>query len=269
MSPKISKLAVVDPQAEIANDVEIGPFCVIGPKVKIGRGTKLYNNVTILGDVTIGEDNLISPNAVLGGHPQDISYKGTETKVVVGDRNVMRECVTVNRASEKEEGVTRVGSDCYLMGNVHVAHDCSVADNVIIGHGSMLGGHVHIDHHANLSGSVTVLPFVSVGCYTFVGGGSRAQQDIAPYLLADGTPARPRCINVVALKRNDFQAASIDTINEVYRLIYRAKVGIENARELMKAKGSLSPDVEHFLQQIEYSRAGRHGRCRPIQRKAA
>ncbi len=269
MSPKISKLAVIDSKAEIGDDVEIGPFCVIGPKAKIGRGTKLYNNVTILGDVTIGEDNLISPNAVLGGHPQDISYKGTETKVIIGDRNVLRECVTVNRASEKEEGITRVGSDCYFMGNVHVAHDCTVGDNVIIGHGSMLGGHVHIDHHANLSGAVTVLPFVSIGCYTFLGGASRAQQDVAPYLLADGTPARPRCINIVALKRNDFQRPAIEKINEAYRLIYRAKVGLENVRELMQAKGPLSPEVEHFLQQIEQSRAGRHGRCRQMQRKAA
>lgn len=269
MSPKISKLAVIDSKAQIGEDVEIGPFCVIGPKAKIGRGTKLYNNVTILGDVTIGEDNLISPNAVIGGHPQDISYKGTETKVIIGDRNVLREGITVNRASEKEEGITRVGSDCYFMGNVHIAHDCTISDNVIIGHGTMLGGHVHIDHHANLSGAVTVLPFVSVGCYTFLGGASRAQQDVAPYLLADGTPARPRCINVVALKRNNFQKSAIDKINEAYRLIYRAKVGLENARELMQAKGALSPEVEHFLQQIEQSRAGRHGRWRQNQRKAA
>ena len=269
MSPKISKLAVVDPKAEIGDDVEIGPFCVIGPKAKIGRGTKLYNNVTILGDVTIGEDNLISPNAVLGGHPQDLSYKGTETKVVIGDRNVLRECVTVNRASEKEEGYTRVGNDCYFMGNVHVAHDCTVSDNVIIGHGTMLGGHVHVDHHANLSGSVAVTPFVTIGSYTFIGGSSRAQQDIAPYMLADGTPARPRCINVVALKRNNFSPAAIETINEVYRLIYRAKVGLENARELMSSKGRLSPEVEHFLERIEHSRTGRHGRCRQQQRKAA
>ena len=269
MSPKISKLAVVDPKAEIGLDVEIGPFCVIGPKAKIGRGTKLYNNVTVMGDVEIGEDNLISPGTVLGGHPQDLSYKGTETKVVIGDRNVLRECVTVNRASEKEIGYTRVGSDCYLMGNVHVAHDCSVADNVIIGHGSMLGGHVHVDHHANLSGSVAVTPFVSIGSYTFIGGASRAQQDIAPYMLADGTPARPRCINVVALRRNNFSKEAIDTISEVYRLIYRAKVGLENAKELMQSKGTYSDEVDHFLQRIEHSRSGRHGRRRQQQRKAA
>jgi len=114
-----------------------------------------------------------------------------------------------------------------------------------------------------------ITPFVSVGCYAFVGGASRAQQDVAPYILADGTPARPRCINVVALKRNDFDPTIIETINEAYRLIYRSKVGLDNARELMTAKGSLTTEVEHFLQQIEQSRTGRHGRCRPQQRKAA
>ena len=122
----------------LAPGVEIGPFCVIGPKAKIGRNTKLINNVTILGDVTLGEDNIVSPGAVLGGAPQDISYRGTETKVVIGDRNVIRECVTINRATVKEDHYTRVGSDCYFMGNVHIAHDCVIGDRVIIGHGSML-----------------------------------------------------------------------------------------------------------------------------------
>ena len=113
MSPKISNLAVVDPRAQIADDVEIGHFCVVGPKAKIGRGTVLMNNVTIDGDVEIGEDNVISPNAVIGGAPQDTSYRGDETKVVIGDRNIIRECVTINRGTVKEDGYTRVGS-CLL-----------------------------------------------------------------------------------------------------------------------------------------------------------
>ena len=268
-APVISKLAVVERGAEIANDVEIGPFCVIGSKAKIGRGTKLMNNVSVLGDVSIGEYNLISPNAVLGGHPQDTSYRGTETKVVIGDRNIIRECVTVNRASEKEDGFTRVGSDCYFMGNVHIAHDCRVGDKVIIGHGSMLGGHVHVDHHATLSGSVAVTHYGAIGSYTFVGGASRVLQDIAPYMLADGNPARPRCINIVALKRNDFEQHVIDAIDEAYRLLYRARVGLDNAREIMKSKGLLLPDIEHLFEKLSVSQSGRHGRGREKRRKAA
>ncbi len=269
MSHKISNLAVIDRRAEIAEDVEIGPFCVVGPKATIGRGTKLYNNVTILGDVTIGEDNLISPNAVIGGHPQDLSYRGTETKVIIGDRNVIRECVTINRASEKEEGFTQVGSDCYFMGNVHVAHDCVVGDRVIIGHGSMLGGHVHVDHHATLSGSVAVTHYGAVGSYTFVGASSRVLQDIAPYMLADGNPARPRCINIVALKRNNFAPKVINALNEAYRLMYRARVGLDAARELLASRDELIPDIQHLFESIEYSQAGRHGRGREQRRKAA
>lgn len=267
--PVISPLAVVDPAAQIEGGTEIGPFCVIGPKAKIGRGTKLHNNVTILGDVEIGQDNLISPNAVIGGDPQDLSYRGTETKVVIGDRNVIRECVTINRASEKEDGYTRVGNDCYFMGNVHVAHDCAVGNNVIIGHGSMLGGHVHVDHHATLSGGVAVTHYGAVGCYTFVGASSRVLQDIAPYMLADGNPARPRCINIVALKRNNFAPNIVTALNEAYRLLYRARVGLDNAREILSARGELIPDIQHLFDTIAVSQSGRHGRGREQRRKAA
>lgn len=269
IAPKVSNLACVDPKAELASGVEIGPFCVIGPKAKIGRNTKLINNVTILGDVTLGEDNVVSPGAVLGGAPQDLSYRGTETKVVIGDRNVIRECVTVNRATEKEDGFTRVGNDCYFMGNVHIAHDCKIADRVIIGHGSMLGGHVHVDHHATLSGSVAVTHYGSIGCYTFLSAAARVLQDIAPYMLADGHPARARCINIVALRRNNFDQNVIDSINEAYRLMYRARVGLSNCEEILTAKGPLLPEIQHFLEQVAKSQAGRHGRGRELRRKAA
>ena len=242
---------------------------MIGPKAKIGRNTKLTNSVTILGDVTLGEDNLVSPGAVLGGEPQDLSYRGTNTKVVIGDRNVIRECVTVNRATEKEDGYTRVGSDCYLMGNVHIAHDCRIGDRVIIGHGSMLGGHVHVDHHATLSGGTGITHYAAIGCYAFVGAASRVLQDIAPYMLADGSPARARCINIVALRRNDFDQQVIDAINEAYRLMYRARVGLANCEEILESKGHLLPEIRHFLDNVATSQAGRHGRGRELRRKAA
>jgi UDP-N-acetylglucosamine acyltransferase len=266
---KVSNLACVDPKAELGPGVEIGPFCVIGPDAKIGQNTKLANNVTILGDVSLGEDNVVSPGAVLGGEPQDISYRGTKTKVVIGDRNVIRECVTVNRASEKEDGYTRVGSDCYLMGNVHIAHDCKIGDRVIIGHGTMLGGHVHVDHHATLSGAIGVVHYAAIGCYTFVGAASRVVQDIAPFMLADGSPARARCINIVALRRNNFEQNVIDAINEAYRLMYRARVGLANCEEILETKGHLIPEIRHFLDSVAISQSGRHGRGRELRRKAA
>ena len=223
----------------------------------------------MLGDVTLGDNNIVSPGAVLGGAPQDVSYKGSETKVVIGDRNVIRECVTINRATEKEDGYTRVGSDCYLMGNVHVAHDCKIGDHVIIGHGSMLGGHVHVEHHATLSGSVAVTHYAAIGCYTFTGAASRVLQDVSPYMLADGSPARPRCVNIVALRRNNFSKEVIDAINEAYRLMYRARVGLPNCEEILRSKGKLLPEVQHLLDAIDYSQNGRHGRGREQTRKAA
>jgi UDP-N-acetylglucosamine acyltransferase len=269
LPPKISKLSDVHPSAEIGEDVEIGPFCVVGPHVKIGRGTRLVNNVSILGHVTLGEDNRIWPSTVIGGEPQDISYRGTATQVVIGDRNIIRECVTINRASEKEDGITRVGSDCYFMACAHVAHDCNVGDKVIIGQGSMLGGHVHIHRNVTLSGSVAVTHFGSVGAYAFVGAKSRVMQDIAPFMLAEGNPARPRCVNIVALKRNDFQRPVIDALNEVYRLLYRGRVGMEKANEIMREKCETIPDIRYFFEFVATSQAGRHGRGREQRRNAA
>ena len=269
-APQISNLASVDPNAQIGDDCEIGPFCVIGPDVKIGRGTILQNNVSVHGHVSIGEDNRISTGAVIGGEPQDISYKGSPTKVIVGDRNIIRENVTINRASEKEEGLTQVGSDCYLMACSHVAHDCIVGDSVVLGQGSMLGGHVHVHHHATISGCVAVVHYVSVGSYIFLGGSSRALQDIPPFMLCDGNPARPRCINIVGLKRNNFSKEVIQAIDEAFRLLYRSRVGLDNAIEILQNKGMMLPELEYCLDFVRTSQSGRHGRGREKNtRKAA
>ena len=140
------------------SDVEIGPFCVIGPNVRIGRGTRLENNVTLMGHVTLGQHNHLWPGVVIGGEPQDISYRGSDTQVVIGDHNVIRECVTINRAIEKEDGVTTVGSHNFLMACCHVAHDCRLGNHIVIANGTLLGGHVHVHDHASLSGAVARAP---------------------------------------------------------------------------------------------------------------
>ena len=262
-------MSVVDPSCEIGPGVEIGPFCVIGPNVKIGAGTVLQNNITIAGRVTIGENNRIFPGVVIGGEPQDISYRGTETEVIVGDHNVIRECVTINRASEKEDGVTRVGSNGYFMGCVHIAHDCKVGDNVVMANGSMLGGHVHVDDRVTISGNVAVTHYASIGAYSFVGGSSRVLQDIPPYMLADGNPARPRCVNIVALKRNNFPSSDIRFLTEAYRLLFRSRVGLENANEILRNKVGECDAIDHLLTCIKFQQEGRHGRGREKRRNAA
>ena len=184
----LPKTCSIDPRAEIDDEVEIGPFCVIGPKARIGRGTRLENNVTLMGNVTIGCYNHIFPNAVIGGEPQDISYTGSDTKVVIGDHNIIRECVTINRASEKEEGVTRIGDHNFLMACCHVAHDCQLGNHIIIANGTLLAGHVHVHDYASLSGAVAVHHFATIGSYSFVAGLSAVRHDVPPYMLVEGFP---------------------------------------------------------------------------------
>lgn len=269
MASSIASNAWVDPRAEIEEDVEIGPFCIVGPEAKIARGTRLINSVTLMGAVTIGEDNVIYPNCVIGGEPQDISYGGSNTRVEIGNGNLIREGVTINRATEKEDGVTRIGDHNFLMANSHVAHDCKLGDHIIIANGTLLGGHVHVHSHASLSGGVAVHHYSTIGSFSFVGGLSRVLHDVPPYMLCEGAPARPRCINIVALKRKNFTAATIDTLAEAHRLLYRAKVGLGPAREVLRGAGSINPQVELLLSFVEGQQQGRHGRGRELRRAAA
>jgi len=268
MTTTVAQLASVDPQAEIDEDVYIGPFCVIGPDVRIKSGTRLENNVTLMGRVTLGHDNHLFPGVVVGAHPQDVSYEGSDTQVVIGDHNVLRECVTVNRATEKEDGITSLGDHNFLMACAHVAHDCRIGSFVTIANSVLLGGHVHIHDHAGLSGAVGVHHFASIGSYSFVGGMSRVLHDVPPYMLVEGHPARSRCINVVALKRSNFSPESIQSLAEAHRLIYRAKVGLDHAREILRGNDQLLPPVNELLSFVQNQQEGRHGRSRERRRAA-
>ena len=268
MAIEVAENAVVDSRASLADGVSIGPFCVIGPHARIGRGTRLENNVTLMGRVTLGERNHVFPGAVIGAEPQDLSYSGTDTQVVIGDQNVFREGVTVNRASAKEEWITSIGDNCYFMAGSHVAHDCRIGNHNVIANGVMLSGHVRIENNATISGGAGVHQFATVGSYSFVSGLSRALHDVPPYMLVEGSPARPRCINIVALKRNDFEASTINALAEAHRLIYRAKVGLDHAREILRNNGRLVPAVNHLLSFIQTQQEGRHGRSRERRRAA-
>jgi len=268
MATIIAHTAVVDPRAELDEDVRVGHHCVIGPYVRVGRGTRLENNVTLTGNTTIGRNNHLFQGVVIGAEPQDLSYQGSPTQVIVGDGNVFRESVTVNRATEKEDGITSIGNNCYLMTCSHVAHDCKVGDRVIMANNVMLGGHVHVQNDATLSGGVAVHHFASIGCYSFVSGLSRVLHDVPPYMLAEGFPARPRTINVVALKRKNFSSEAIKTLMEAYRLLYRSRVGMEHAREILSGSRPLLPELTVLFEFIQDSQGGRHGRGRD-RRKAA
>ena len=262
MATLIADTACVDPRAEVADDVEIGPYCVVGPDVRIGRGTRLIAHVCLLGVTSLGEGNLLNPFCVIGGDPQDLSYKGTPTRVEIGDHNIIREGVTINRATEKEDGVTRLGSHNFLMATVHVAHDCKLGDRITIANGTMLGGHVHVESFAGISGGVAIHHYVSVGGYSFVGGQSRINHDVPPFMLVDGNPSKVRCINVVGLKRNGIDAAGIDSLHEAHRLLYRAKMSLRHAREILDSHGNQSPEVARLLDFVQGQHEGKHGRGR-------
>ena len=268
MAARIAETAAIDSTAEIDDDVEIGPFTVIGPHARIKSGTRLLNSVTIMGNVTIGHDNVIYPNVVIGGEPQDVSYAGSDTQVVIGDGNIIREGVTINRGSEKEDGITRLGDKNFLMACCHIAHDCKLGDHIIIANGTLLGGHVHIEDYASLSGAVAVHHFTTIGSYSFVGGLSRVLHDVPPFMLCEGHPARPRCINVVALKRNDFTTETVYCLSEAHRLLYRAKVGLDHAREILRSNNKLVPAVNELLSFIQVQQEGKHGRSRERRRAA-
>ena len=221
-----------------------------------------------MGHVTLGQYNHVYPGAVIGGEPQDLSYRGSATRVEIGDHNIIREGVTINRGTEKEDGVTLIGSHNFLMACCHVAHDCKLGSHIVIANGSLLGGHVHVHDHASLSGAVVVHHFGTIGSYSFVSGLSRVLHDVPPFMLVEGHPSRPRCINVVALKRNDFSPETIECLAEAHRLIYRAKVGLDHAREILRSNEQLVPQVNQLLDFVQLQQEGKHGRARERRRAA-
>jgi len=262
MATLIADTACIDSRVELDDDVEVGPYCVIGPDVKIGRGTRLIAHVCIQGPTKLGERNVIHPFAVIGGEPQDVSFRGSPTRVEIGDQNVIREGVTIHRGSEKEQGVTRIGSNNLLMVNVHVAHDCVLDDKVIIANNTILGGHGHVESYGTISGGVGIHPFVTVGSYGYVGALSRIYHDVPRFMIVDGNPSKVRCINVVGLRRNGIGAEAIAGLHEAHRLIYRAHMTAGHAGEILEAHGHLCTEVRSLLEFIETQHLGKHGRAR-------
>lgn len=259
----------IDPRASIAGDVQIGPYCTVGPDVTIGAGTRLVGHVTLLGKVSIGKGNVLYPGVVVGGDPQDRTFRGGDTQVTIGDHNVIRESVTIHRSSGPQNGATIVGSNCYLMACSHVGHDGRLGNNVVLVNGVLLGARVHVGDHATLSGGAIVHPRTTIGEYSFVSGLSRVRFDVPPYLLVDTDAAEPKGVNTVALRRAAFPAEIIAALAEAHRLLYRDKAGLDNARETLRRQGQLVPQVNHLLSFVELQHEGRHGRAREGLRNAA
>lgn len=220
MSAKVHAMAVVDPSVELGEDVEIGPGCVIGPNVKLGPRTRLIAHVFIESHTELGEDNTVFPFAGLGGTPQDLSYKGEPTRLVIGNRNVIREHATLARGTVRGRSVTTIGNDCLIMGNCHVAHDCDVGNNVIMAQTATIGGHVQVGDFAFLSGLSGVHQHGRVGRYAFVGASALMTTDLIPFGLAIGNHAHLSGLNVVGLKRRGFTREQIHDLRAAYRLLF-------------------------------------------------
>lgn len=226
----IHSSAIINPQAELDSNVKVGPNVVIGADVKIGANTTIGANAVISGPIEIGTDNQIFPGAALGLDPQDLKYKGAKTWVKIGDRNIIREFVTINRATGEGEE-TIVGNDNLLMAYVHVAHNCVIKDRVVIANYVGLAGHVEIESKAVIGGMLGIHQFVRVGTMAMLGGMSRVDRDVPPYMLAEGSPSRVRSLNSIALKRNNFSNDEISLLKKAFRILYRSGLSLNESLE--------------------------------------
>jgi UDP-N-acetylglucosamine acyltransferase len=222
--------AIVDPQAELDASVSVGPYAVIGPQVRIGAGSSIGAHCVIEGRTTIGCDNRIFPFAALGAIPQDKKYAGEPTELQIGDRNTIREFCTFNIGTAQDTGITRVGSDNWIMAYVHIAHDCRVGDQTILANNATLAGHVQVGDWVIVGGLTGIHQFVQIGAHAMIGFASAVSQDVPPFMMVDGNPLAVRGFNAEGLRRRGFSAERIAAVKQMHRLIYRNGNTLEQAR---------------------------------------
>jgi UDP-N-acetylglucosamine acyltransferase len=238
-------------------DVVVGPYAVIGADVEIGRGTRIEAHAVIKGPTVIGEANHIFQFASIGDDPQDKKYKeGERTKLVIGDRNTIREYVTMNRGTTQDQGVTRVGNDNWIMAYAHVAHDCVVGSNTIFANNASIAGHVHLGDYAILGGFTAVHQFCRIGAHSMTSMFSYLTKDVPAFIMVSGRPAEPRGINAEGLKRRGFSPDQIRNIREAYRTVYRLGLKLEEA--LVELDGRLpdQPEIQPFVDSLRTSSRG-------------
>jgi UDP-N-acetylglucosamine acyltransferase len=250
----IHPTAQIDPEATIGANVSIGAYSVIGAEVEIGDGTAIGPHVVIEGPTRIGRDNRISQFASIGNAPQDKKWEGERTELVIGDRNLIREFVTINRGTGDGGGVTRIGDDNWLLAYVHIAHDCQVGNHVVFSNYSALAGHVHIGDWVIVSGYAGVHQFCKVGAHAFIGMGCLVGSDVPPFvMMANEQHGRPRGINSEGLKRRGFDTPRISAIKRAYRTLYMAGLSLPEAREQLVAQAQDSEDVRAMLDFLDHS----------------
>lgn len=251
----IHPTAIVSPKAELADDVEVGPYTIIEENVKIGGGTKVASSVLLASGATLGSNVEVHHGAVIGTTPQDLKFGGEVTQVVIGDGTVVREYATVNRGT-KAYGTTTVGKECMLMAYSHVAHDCILGDGVIMVNAVNLAGHVEVGDYAIIGGVVPVHQFVKIGAHAMIGGGFRVQQDICPYALVGGYPLKVSGINSVGLRRRGFSREVIKVLESAFKLLFFNGLNTSQAIERIKNEIELIPEVQEVLDFIGKSTRG-------------
>jgi UDP-N-acetylglucosamine acyltransferase len=252
---RIHPTAVVDPKARLHESVEVGPYAVIEAGVEIGAGTRVGPHAVLQGPMTVGRNNTIFQFASLGAISQDKTAKRDEaTRVEIGDGNTIREYVTVNRGTLKEQGLTRIGNDNWLMANTHIAHDCMIGNHTILANNTMLAGHVTIDDFVILGGATGVHQFCRIGEGAFSGGGSIILGDVPPFVMVQGYPAEARTINSEGLKRRGFSADDIAAIKDAYKLIYMSGKKMAEVRTELAELGKANQYVGLMSEFIEASK---------------
>jgi len=254
---KIHPTAIIHPDAQIALDVEIGPYTVIANGVKVGRGTKIAPYVHIEGETNIGENCQIYTGAIIGTAPQDWKYRNEKTRLVIGDQTIIREYVTINRGTAIG-GETKIGKQCFLMAYAHVAHNCSIGDEVIMANNATLGGHVRVEDQAVLGGLVAVHQFVRIGKLAMLGGGAMVSLDVPPFTQACGDRAKLYGLNIVGLRRHGYSRETIIALKKVYRILFRSKLMFSEAVEKIENQFSY-PEVKYL---VDFLKSSSRGFCR-------
>jgi len=256
MTTLIHPTAVIEDGAELGTNVSVGPYSVIGANVKVGDGTQILSQVSIDGHTTIGENNKIFPFTAIGGEPQSISYKGEPTEVRIGDNNVFRENITVNRGTMDDNGVTSIGNNNLFMAYVHIAHDCKLGSELLFSNNASLAGHVHVADYVVLAGYTLIHQFVNIGQHTFCGVNTYCIQDIPPFMLVSGNKAITHGINVRGLRRRGFSKEDTLELKRAYKLIYRSGHTMKHALEELDSRTWESEHVATLSAFITNSKRG-------------
>jgi UDP-N-acetylglucosamine acyltransferase len=249
----IDPRAVIDPSAKLADDVEVGAFTVIGANVEIGPGCWIGPHAVIQGPTRIGARNRVFQFASLGDAPQDKKYKGEPTRLEVGDDNVFREFVTVNRGTTHDKGITRIGSDNLFMAYSHVAHDCRVGSHCVLANVATLGGHVELDDWVIMGGLSAIHQFTKVGAHAFIANNAAVTRDVPPYVMAVGQPAEPHSINATGLSRRGFTPEQVRNIKNAYRTLYRSDLKLADAVTRLEEAARTQPELRIFVDFISRS----------------